>query len=57
MKRFAHFFIMALAIFLLSACANGANDSEEAKKNLVAFFESLNRGEYDKAAELYGGGL
>ena len=56
MKRFAWFFMVALAIFLLSACAKGASDSEGAKQNLIAFFDFLNRGQYDEAAELYGGG-
>ena len=56
MKRFAWFFMVALAVFLLGACANGASDSEGAKRNLIAFFDFLNRGQYDEAAELYGCG-
>jgi hypothetical protein len=56
MKRFVWLLIAALAASLLGTCAFGISDSEEAKENLVAFFEFLNRGAYDKAVELYGGG-
>ena len=55
MKRFIWLLIVALAVSLFGAYAFGIGDSEEAKKNLVAFFEFLNRGDYDKAVELYGG--
>ena len=55
MKRFAWFCMVALAVLLLGACAGGVSDSEEAKKNLIASFDFLNQGQYDEAAELYGG--
>ncbi|NUQ86747.1 MAG: hypothetical protein HUU11_18770 [Anaerolineales bacterium] len=45
---------MLMALFL-SACAPVSNDAEPARQALVAFFDSLNQGQYAEAAESYGG--
>jgi hypothetical protein len=55
MKKSAFLIMVALAVSLSGACAPTIGDSEQAQKNLVAFFEFLNQGDYDKAVELYGG--
>ena len=48
--------LVLATILFVSACAIPKNDSEQAEQALIAFFDFLNRGQYDEAVELYGGG-
>ncbi len=50
---YMRFFIL-IALFL-SACVPVNGDVEQAQQTLVAFFDSLNQGQYAEAVELYGG--
>ena len=54
MKKFT--LLVLAAILFISACTIPKNDSEQAEQVLIAFFDFLNRGQYDESAELYGGG-
>lgn len=54
MKKFA--LLVLAAILFVGACANDPDDPEQAEQALIAFFDFLNQGQYDEAAELYGGG-
>ena len=54
MKKFT--LLVLAAILFISACANDPDDSEQAEQALITFFDFMDRGQYDEAAELYGGG-
>jgi hypothetical protein len=47
--------IALITLALLTACSSTSQDEQQARQALVDFFGNLNAGEYEKAAELYGG--
>jgi hypothetical protein len=46
--------VLALAV-LLPGCNGEARDSEQAREVLIAFFDTLSKGNYAEATALYGG--
>jgi len=48
-------FLLYIGLILLSACAMQADASDQARQGLMTFFDNLSKGNYEKAAELYGG--
>lgn len=44
-----------LLVLILSACAPAEGATEQARQALVAYFDALNRADYEAVIELYGG--
>ena len=64
MKTCKNLISLILIAVIAAACTSSGTptqqdeptEAESARKTLIQFFEQLNAGQYDKAAELYGGG-
>ncbi len=48
-------FALPLLVILLAACGFAVQEGDAARQTLESYFEALNRGDYAKAAALYGG--
>lgn len=44
-----------LLVLILSACAPAEDAADQARQALVAYFDALNRADYEATVELYGG--
>lgn len=44
-----------LLVLILSACAPADGATDQARQTLVAYFDALNRADYEAVIELYGG--
>lgn len=44
-----------LLVLILSACAPAEDATDQARQTLVAYFDALNRADYEATIELYGG--